>query len=154
MFKYPETCSLSLSFPIFDSMASRHNTQVTHTAWKVSVFRVFLVSIFRHSNWIRRYTEYLSVFSPNAGKYGPEKLLIRTLFTQCQTRRSHQRCSVKKGVLKNFKNSTGKRLCWSLFLIKLQAFRCFPVKFAKFLRTSKNIYQRLLLSSTSLHWSD
>ena len=25
---------------------------------------------------------YLSVFSPNAGKYGPEKLRIRTLFTQ------------------------------------------------------------------------
>ena len=28
-------------------------------------------------------TEYLSVFSPNAGKYGPEKLRERTLFTQC-----------------------------------------------------------------------
>ena len=26
---------------------------------------------------------HLSVFSPNAGKYGPEKLRIRTLFTQC-----------------------------------------------------------------------
>ena len=28
-------------------------------------------------------TPYLSVFSPNAGKYGPEKLQLRTLFTQC-----------------------------------------------------------------------
>ena len=28
-------------------------------------------------------TPYLSVFSPNAGKYGPEKLRIRKLFTQC-----------------------------------------------------------------------
>ena len=39
--------------------------------------------------------------------------------------RSHglRRCSVKKGVLKNFINSTGKRLCWSPFLIKLQPFR-------------------------------
>ena len=27
----------------------------------------------------------------------------------------------KKGVLKNFANFTGKHLCWSLFLIKLQA---------------------------------
>ena len=27
-------------------------------------------------------TQYLSVISPNAGKYGPEKLPIRTLFTQ------------------------------------------------------------------------
>ena len=32
-----------------------------------------LVCIFPHSDWIRRYTPYLSVFSPNAGKYGPEK---------------------------------------------------------------------------------
>ena len=28
------------------------------------------------------YGEYLTVFSPNAGKHGPEKLRIRTLFTQ------------------------------------------------------------------------
>ena len=33
----------------------------------------FLVRIFPHSDWIRRDTKYLSVFSPNAGKYGPEK---------------------------------------------------------------------------------
>ena len=26
---------------------------------------------------------YLSVFSPNSAKYEPEKLRIRTLFTQC-----------------------------------------------------------------------
>ena len=32
--------------------------------------------------WIRRDAEYLSVFSLNAGKYGPEKLQIQTLFTQ------------------------------------------------------------------------
>ena len=30
--------------------------------------------------------------------------------------------SVKKGALKNFVNFSGKHLCWSLFLIKLQAF--------------------------------
>ena len=53
------------------------------TAWKVSVFGVFLVSPFTHSDWIRRDTEHLSVFSPNVGKYRPEKLRIRTLFTQC-----------------------------------------------------------------------
>ena len=43
----------------------------------------FLVHIFSHSDWIRRDTQYLSVFSPNAGKYEPEKLRISTLFTQC-----------------------------------------------------------------------
>ena len=36
---------------------------------------------------------------------------------------SHWRCSVKKGVLKNCADFTGKHLCWSLFLIKLQVFK-------------------------------
>ena len=31
-------------------------------------------------------------------------------------------CSVKKGVLKNFVNLTGKHLCRSIFLIKLMKF--------------------------------
>ena len=47
----------------------------------MSVFGVFLVLIFPHPDWIRRDTPYLSVFNLNAGKYGPEKLRIRTLFT-------------------------------------------------------------------------
>ena len=33
----------------------------------------FLSRIFRYSDWIWRNAKYLSVFSPNAGKYGPEK---------------------------------------------------------------------------------
>ena len=37
---------------------------------------------FPHSNWIRRDTSYLSVFSPNAGKCRPEELRIWTLYTQ------------------------------------------------------------------------
>ena len=52
----------------------------------------------------------------------------------------------KKGVLRNFTKFTGKHLCQSPFLIKLQAsglkllkkrlwHTCFPVNFAKFLRT-------------------
>ena len=57
----------------------------------------------------------------------------------------------KKTVLKNFAIFAGKYLCWSLFLITVQAFRlqdrCFPANFAKYLRTAilKNICQRLLL---------
>ena len=69
---------------------------------------------------------------------------------------SYRRCSVKKGVFKNFANFTGKHLCWSLFLITLQVFRPAPLLERyffrnffrkKFLRTPilKNIYQRLLL---------
>ena len=53
------------------------------TAWKVSVFGVFLVRIFPNLDWIWSDTEYLSVFSLNEGKYGPEKLWIQTRFTQC-----------------------------------------------------------------------
>ena len=45
---------------------------VQGTAWKVSVIGVILVSIFPHSDWAGRDTLYLFVFSPNAGKYGPE----------------------------------------------------------------------------------
>ena len=44
-----------------------------HTAWKISKYGVFLARIFPHSDWIRRGTQYLSIFSPNLGKYGPEK---------------------------------------------------------------------------------
>ena len=42
-----------------------------------------------------------------------EKLFLRTPLN----RSSHWRCSIKKGVPKNFVIFTGKHLCWSLFLI-------------------------------------
>ena len=49
----------------------------------------------------------------SAGKVNEET------FTKSNTDRSSQRrCSVKKGVLKNFADFTRKYLCWSLFLIK------------------------------------
>ena len=55
--------------------------------------------------------------------------------------------SVKKAVLRNFEKFTGKHLCQSLFFNKVAGqrpatllknklwHRCFPVSFAKFLRT-------------------
>ena len=46
---------------------------------------IFLVRIFPHSDWIRRDTPYLSVFSPNEGKCGPEKTPVWTIFTLCVT---------------------------------------------------------------------
>ena len=33
----------------------------------------FPVRIFAHLDWIRRFAEYLSAFTPNTGKYEPEK---------------------------------------------------------------------------------
>ena len=64
-------------------------------------------------------------------------------------RSSHYSCSIKKGVLRNFANFTGKRQYWSLYLIVLQAKRLkhmrFPVEFMKFLKAE--VYERLLLPS-------
>ena len=39
-------------------------------------------------------------------------------------RSSHQRCSIKKAILKYFVIFTGKHLCRGLLLIKLKAIRC------------------------------
>ena len=62
-------------------------------------------------------------------------------------RSSHWRCSVKKVLLKNFAKSTGKSPVLSIFFNKVAGLRsatllkkklwhrCFPVNFAKFLRT-------------------
>ena len=75
------------------------------------------------------------------------------------TRSSHRRCPTGKGVLRNFAKFTGKDLCQSLFfnkatdlrsatLLKKKFWRrCFPVNFAKFLRTLflQNTPGRLLL---------
>ena len=64
---------------------------------------------------------------------------------ECILRSSHQRCSIKKGVLRNFVKFTGKHPCQSLFFNKVASpatllkkrlwHSCFPVNFAEFLRT-------------------
>ena len=74
-------------------------------------------------------------------------------------RSSHRSCSVINGVLRNFTKFTGKHLCQSLSFNKVAGVRpaillkkrlwhrCFPVNFAKFLRTpfQQNTSWRLLL---------
>ena len=62
-------------------------------------------------------------------------------------RSSHRRCSVRKGVIRNFSKFTGKQLYQSLYFQKVAGLRpatlikwrlwhrCFPVNFEKFLRT-------------------
>ena len=83
----------------------------------------------------------------------------RTIYVTGMDRSSHQRCSIKKGVLRNFTKFTGKHLCQSLFFNKVAGLRpatllkkrlwhrYFPVNFVKFLRTPflQNTSGRLLL---------
>ena len=75
------------------------------------------------------------------------------------SRNIHKRCSIRKAVLKNFVKLTGKHLCQSFSFNEVADLRpnacnfikretkCFPVSFAKFLRTPflRNTSGRLLL---------
>ena len=95
------------------------------------------------------------------------KLLSKNFVLPCIpiTKSSHRRCP--KNVIKNLENFKQEHLCWSLFLIKYQAWslslylkrlqrRSFLVKFSKILRTPivKNICVQLLLSASEnlVHW--
>ena len=90
---------------------------------------------FGDRNWKYRHDNLLAIFYivlliSNC----PSKQLLQAILTK--NRNSHWRCSVRKGVLRNFAKFAGKHLCQSLFWIKLQASGLnFPVNFAKPLRT-------------------
>ena len=68
-----------------------------------------------------------------------KKYLLCTLSRSRLVQTRHYRSSLSQmffqiDVLKNFANFTGKHQCWSLACNFIKN-RCFPVKFAKFLRT-------------------
>ena len=91
-------------------------------------------------------------------------LLVSLLFTWKTCRSSHRRCSVRKGVLRNFTKFTGKRLCWFSFLIKLQALNFIKkenltqVFSCEFCKISKNTffkeYPRETASRHETYWSN
>ena len=82
--------------------------------------------------------------------YKTERLPLgkRLVIYNAISRNSHQRCSMKKGVLWNFTEFTVKHLCQSLSFHKVAELRpvtllnkriwhrCFPVNFTRFLKTS------------------
>ena len=91
-------------------------------------------------------------FYMNTNKYGGFQICISVRLnhvhlTTTWFRCSHQRFSGRKDILRNFAKFTGKHCARVSFLIKLQDWgaanllkkkiwhRCFPVNFAKFLRT-------------------
>ena len=65
------------AFSLFGPILFDRDCSVLHFSTplreKCSNTEFALVRIFPHLDWIRRDTEYLSVFSPNAGKYRPAK---------------------------------------------------------------------------------
>ena len=75
------------------------------------------------------------------------KCLVQTQYHE-KIRSSHQRCSMKKGVLRNFAKFPGKYLCQSLFFNKVAALRpatllkkrLAQVFSCKFCEISKNIF--------------
>ena len=81
----------------------------------------------------------------------PLRKTFKRLLLKLICRSSHRRCSVRKGVLRNFSKLTGKHLCLlqpATLLKKRLWHRCFPVNFAKFLGTPflQNTFGRLLLN--------
>ena len=86
----PYSYQIRVIYPtlLYKSHAVSWNMMVSRTLLIISdqnsfVFGVFLVRISPHLDWIRRDTEYLSVFRPNARKYRPESPRIRIIFTHC-----------------------------------------------------------------------
>ena len=69
----------------------------------------FLVRIFSHSYCIRNDTPYFSVFSPNAGKYRPEKTPYLDTF------------HAMNGCQSNWKKTTQS---WNSFAEQITVFRC------------------------------
>ena len=52
-------------------------------------------------------------------------MTVFAITVQMTIRSSHQRCSVRKGILRNFAKFTGKHLCHSLFFNKVVGLRPF-----------------------------
>ena len=65
------------------------------------------------------------------------------------SRSTHSQMFFKKCVLNNFANFTEKHLCCSLFIKKRLQHWCFPVKFAKLIRTA--FFQNTFLAQEDLN---
>ena len=92
-----------------------------------------------HLTWLKKQTDCLLRLGFLIGKW---KVAIFLDNYKCpHTTSSHQRCYMKKGVLKNFPKFTGKHLCQSLFFNKVVGLtplaQVFPCEFCEI---SKNIF--------------
>ena len=130
---------------------------------KLDMLELFLQLIFTSCcrlfyQWFKSFYFYFNDFVHYfsfTSKYNANMLALFELKLN-NDRSSHQRCSVRKGVRRNFTKFTGKHLYHSLFLNQVPGLtlckmrfwhRFFPVNFVKFLRTpfSQNTSGLLLL---------
>ena len=125
-----------------------------------SIFVADTKIIFRY-DFVAPLSDWLTTIFFNFWKNQKYQFIINLFTSLLQMKlfkSSQQRCSVKKGFLRNFAEFTGKHLCQSLFFTQVAAqpatllkkrlwHRCFPENFAKFLRTPffKEHLQWLLL---------
>ena len=95
------------------------------------------------SDWMQRYTEYLSVVSPNTGKYGPQKLWIWTLFTQCTA--SKQRVKKQSECVWNYTSVLSASVSDAITLCNLFFF------FFQILSSSQYCYNNFFASILSFY---
>ena len=165
-------CLMKPSQQSWNKMRKDMSFMEIYTAWKVSKYGVFSGPYFPPFglNTVR-YSVSLR-FQSKCGKiWTRKKFRIWILFTQynfgfwgkswlnfTQNRSSHQRCSIKEGVVRNFAEFTEKHLWQSFYFNKVAGLRlhltCFPVNFAKFLIAPflQNMSGRLLLTKCVLYW--
>ena len=125
-----------------------------------------LTELFRKpDNWQQIYKQTSSaLYTSNDVSRRKKYYVITWLQNSCwivlflkKYRSSYLRCSVRKGVLKNFGSSTGKQLCWSLFLWSCRPPACkfflqkipTQVLSCEVCETSKNTYFEEHLQATT-----
>ena len=155
------------------SMLYPHSHHQNHHRWHLlylSSSFLFMVMICFCWNISARFTDYQCIANKTVairkttlfkGTWYKFRYSIRCC------RSSHQRCSLEKGVLRNFSKFTGQQLRQSLFFNKVTGLRpatllkrrlwhsCFPVNFEKFLRISflQSTSGRLLLMLVLHHFT-
>ena len=108
---------------------------------------------------------FIEIKSTWRRKFKEQTPQLTLLYCSGTVRNSHQRCNIKKAVLRNVAISTGNTfarvsfgkvagLKACIFVKKKLQHRCFPVNIAKFLRLpiSKNICDQLLLTVSMVHY--
>ena len=114
-------------------MSVKDNHYRKHCGKSVQIRSFFLVRIFPHLDWIRS-TEYLSVFSPSVGKYGPEKTLYLDTLHAVKKNRNPNLISLincfQQALLNNFNIlEVQKMLCISFKLESFQPLTIFAKSF-------------------------